>query len=257
MAIIKTLSIEVEGKQHQVTGAEFSTMLAAVKDIQGRRWDGDRKLWIVPGTLDYVRAVLRESDLQIEDEDSLLDKEVAEIKRLQAWMKWYAEVARYLAHCEYEHASKYAFKSKSRNKAESLRNAGCLSHALKEASKAVEAITAPEIAAIRRGIQIVEESSVIQLNAWLQWFQFKMITPATQFDEHVVPMQFVGLYDVPFREFPIIGRQPLLDVYKVELAAKLNLSPAFLPNMEIQEQVDPAGKATKVMVFKLEAGGDA
>ncbi len=210
--LVKTLTVEVQSKQYQVIGNDFYSMLEVVKGIPGRRWQQ-----------------------VVKDEETLLNMEIAQIQRLQAWMNWYAEVARYLSYCEYQHAKSYSFKSKSRFKAASLRDSGCLQHATKYVKKTVDEMTEPEILLLRRAINLVEECSAVELKRWLQYFQLNPLSMNdSQFEPHVVPLRFVDMSAVTVP----------------------SVSSALFPNVEIQNHIDPQGQIARVCVFQIGQPGD-
>ena len=83
--VIQTLKIEVSGKEYTVTGSDFYSMLDSVRAVEGRKWNGDLNLWMLPGTVEEIRTAL--PGLQIlGDEDEVLDAEIAAIKKLQQWI---------------------------------------------------------------------------------------------------------------------------------------------------------------------------
>ena len=60
------IKIEVAGYPMVVTGAPFQTMLSAIKEIPGRRFDGERRQWSLPGTLVEIKAHLEKKGLALE-----------------------------------------------------------------------------------------------------------------------------------------------------------------------------------------------
>jgi hypothetical protein len=150
--VIQALKIEIEGKEYTVTGADFYSMLSQVKELEGRKWDGDRKLWKLPGALDEVRAIL--SDLQIlGDEDEVLDAETAEIKNFQKWiLEDIPAIEQEIADLE---ANKGGYTGKWRNKEAKRKGAWCLRCAIKAASQPIEKLTEPEINGMKRACEIM------------------------------------------------------------------------------------------------------
>lgn len=150
--VIQTLKIEVAGKEYTVVGGDFYSMLAQVKNIEGRKWDGDRKLWKVPGSLDEVRSSL--GGLQIlGDEDEVLDAEIAEIQKLQKWiLEDVPAIEQEIASLE---ADRGGYTGKWRSKEAKRKGAWCLRCALKSASQSVEKLTEPEINGMKRACEIM------------------------------------------------------------------------------------------------------
>jgi hypothetical protein len=46
--LLKSVNIEVEGKLYQVIGGSFSEIVENIKRIEGRRFQSDRKVWVLP-----------------------------------------------------------------------------------------------------------------------------------------------------------------------------------------------------------------
>jgi hypothetical protein len=60
------IKIMVQGQQLSVVGGDFQTMLAAVKSLPGRRFDGDTRLWEVPGELAIINQLVETAGFQLE-----------------------------------------------------------------------------------------------------------------------------------------------------------------------------------------------
>ena len=52
------IRVHIEGKEFSVVGGNFQDMLTAVKQISGRRFVGELKVWQLPGTVDDVQSQL-------------------------------------------------------------------------------------------------------------------------------------------------------------------------------------------------------
>ena len=59
------IKIRVEEKDYEVTGGTFQQILAAVKALPKRRFNGQLKLWEVSGSLDMVRGQLENSGFTV------------------------------------------------------------------------------------------------------------------------------------------------------------------------------------------------
>jgi hypothetical protein len=152
MATITTLKIQVEGKEFVVTGGDFYEILAEVKAIQGRRWDGDHILWVLPLTLAEAKEAL--SDYKIlGDEDEVIDAEIEEVEKLQEWIL--EDIPKIQAEIESLEADRGGYTGKWRSKAAKRSGAWCLRCAIKVAEKSVEEITGPEIASMKRACEIM------------------------------------------------------------------------------------------------------
>lgn len=60
------IRVQIEGKLYNIIGGAFQEMLAAVKQINGRRFDGNSKLWQLPGTTRQIQDQLASSGFQLE-----------------------------------------------------------------------------------------------------------------------------------------------------------------------------------------------
>lgn len=152
--VIQTLKIEIEGKEYTVTGSDFYSMLAQVKAVEGRKWDGNRRLWILPGAIDEVRAALPELQI-LGDEDEVLNAEIAEIQKFQ---KWISEDEKKVAAKRDELVAKrnsYSYGSKSRIKLAIATDAACLDHAIDSAKMPVEKLTEVQIRGMKRACVIM------------------------------------------------------------------------------------------------------
>jgi hypothetical protein len=152
MTFLDTLKLQIEGKVFTVTGGVFSEMLATAKDIEGRRWDGDRTLWILPLTLEEAKRAL--SDYKIlGDEDEVIDAEIAEIEKLRGWIL--EDISAIQTEIEVLEADRGGYTGKWRNKAAKRNGAWCLRCAIKNAEKPVEQLTQPEISGMKRACEIM------------------------------------------------------------------------------------------------------
>jgi hypothetical protein len=50
-----------------VVGGTFQTMLATIKDIPGRRFDGESKQWLLPADRDTVQQHLQAKGFHLEE----------------------------------------------------------------------------------------------------------------------------------------------------------------------------------------------
>lgn len=154
MAIIDSLKIEIDGKDYTVVGGSFNEILAAVKDIEGRRWDADRKLWRLPTSLANTSAILGELGYQIlGDEDDLLDAEVEEIEKIKSWIL--EDIPSIQAQIEELEANRGGYTGVWRSKAAKRQGAWVLRCAIKSAEKPTEELTEIEINGMKRACQIM------------------------------------------------------------------------------------------------------
>jgi hypothetical protein len=144
MAVISTLKVEIEGKEFQVTGGNFYDILTSVKAVPGRRWDGDRKLWILPLTIAEAKEALSEYKI-LGDEDEVIDAEIAEIEKLQKWILEDEEKVLTEAQSLDTKVKSYSFHSKSSVKASLATEAACLHHAINSAKMPIEKLAEIQI----------------------------------------------------------------------------------------------------------------
>jgi hypothetical protein len=158
MTVINALKVEIEGKEYTIVGDDFYSMLARVKDIQGRQWGeplGKGKVWVLPGTLSEIGEILSPLEV-LADEDEVLNKELEEIAKIQKYVldneRAISEESDNLG----RQARSYSFNSKSRFKAAHLRNSGMLSHAIDYAKLPIEELSAPQIATLKAAVRYME-----------------------------------------------------------------------------------------------------
>jgi hypothetical protein len=65
------IRVQVAGKEFHVVGGNFQEMLAAVKQINGRRFVGELKVWQLPGTVQNIQNQLEVSGYSLEGGASL------------------------------------------------------------------------------------------------------------------------------------------------------------------------------------------
>jgi hypothetical protein len=65
------IRIKVEGRQVSVIGGSFQDMLAAVKNLPGRRFDGEAKIWEIPGELAVVKGMLQSAGFDLEGTEAI------------------------------------------------------------------------------------------------------------------------------------------------------------------------------------------
>ena len=60
------IRVQVAGQEYSIVGGDFQQMLAAVKQINGRRFVSELKVWQLPGTVEDIRRQLDISGYQLE-----------------------------------------------------------------------------------------------------------------------------------------------------------------------------------------------
>ena len=246
-----------QNKDIQIEGGDFWGMKGFISDrdrFPGRKWDGGTKTWVIP---DVSLAQLRE---QIEtqgwsvlaEEDEQLEAEIASIKKLQSQVLWHAVEITLRQEEESKVAESYAFKSKSRTKANAMAAAGCFSHALRYAQQPVEELAEPQVATLKAAVNRIEDDyGYLPLRDLM--IRFAIRDPKTYdfdapdaFAEHIVPLSSVSMHGVPKRR-----EDYLFDLYRVELAEKEGIDACFLPKIRIEERCSPNGKLAPVLALQV------
>jgi hypothetical protein len=65
------IRIMVQGHQLAVVGGSFQDMLATVKSLPGRRFDGDAKIWEIPGELSVIKGMIQAAGFELEGAESI------------------------------------------------------------------------------------------------------------------------------------------------------------------------------------------
>ncbi|MBI1878280.1 MAG: hypothetical protein HYR94_08655 [Chloroflexi bacterium] len=60
------IRVLVEGQRLAVVGGNFQDMLALVKSLPGRRFDGETKLWEIPGDPEVIKGMVEAAGFQLE-----------------------------------------------------------------------------------------------------------------------------------------------------------------------------------------------
>ncbi len=73
------IHVRIEGADHWVEGGDFDDMLDAVRDIAGRRFDAEEKVWVLAVTPREAAAALRPYKLMHDDDDPLSDSKPIQV----------------------------------------------------------------------------------------------------------------------------------------------------------------------------------
>lgn len=66
------IKLMVQGRELAVVGGDFQSMLAAVKNLPGRRFDPDSKSWEVPGGPAIIKQLIEAAGFQLKGADEAL-----------------------------------------------------------------------------------------------------------------------------------------------------------------------------------------
>jgi hypothetical protein len=78
MAHKNRIRVHIEGREYSVVGGSFNEMLAAVKQINGRRFVSELKVWQLPGTVEDVQHQLEISGYYLEGGTPVTDTSPAD-----------------------------------------------------------------------------------------------------------------------------------------------------------------------------------
>ncbi len=65
------IRVLIQGHQIAVVGGTFQAMLAEIKNVPGRRFDGERKIWEIPGDLNIIKQLIEAAGFQLEGVDNI------------------------------------------------------------------------------------------------------------------------------------------------------------------------------------------
>jgi hypothetical protein len=65
------IRVLVQGHQLAIVGGSFQEMLAAVKNLPGRRFDGESKIWEIPGEAGVIQGLVNAAGFQLEGADKI------------------------------------------------------------------------------------------------------------------------------------------------------------------------------------------
>jgi hypothetical protein len=150
---VTTIKVRIDNDLFFVVGGEFDEMLAAVKEIPGRRYE--LKIWTLPYSLSKVQEFLEPYGFKVVTSDELLNLEIDEISDYQELLK----VNLPLLEAKIQELDKlrkgYAFRSKSNNAARYSRDSACLDHAKHTVDKPLETLTELEVKGLFRACEIM------------------------------------------------------------------------------------------------------
>lgn len=65
------IRVSVGGQHLAIVGGEFQAMLAVVKNLPGRRFDGEAKVWDIPGDVAIVKQLVEAAGFQLEGAENV------------------------------------------------------------------------------------------------------------------------------------------------------------------------------------------
>ncbi len=65
------IRLQVQGHRLAVVGGQFQDMLAVVKNLPGRRFDGETKTWEVPGEVGLIKGIIEAAGFELEGAENI------------------------------------------------------------------------------------------------------------------------------------------------------------------------------------------
>jgi hypothetical protein len=65
------IRVTIGGRQLTVVGGSFQEMLAMVKNLPGRRFDGEAKIWEIPGELAIIKGMIQAAGFELEGAENI------------------------------------------------------------------------------------------------------------------------------------------------------------------------------------------
>jgi len=76
------IRVEIEGRQMAVSGGQFQEMLAVVKNLPDRRFDGDAKIWQITGDAGVIKGMIQAAGFTLEGAEDIPVTEVPPMEPL-------------------------------------------------------------------------------------------------------------------------------------------------------------------------------
>jgi hypothetical protein len=150
-----SIKIKVEGKVFSVVGGDFREMLAAIKGIDGRKFDGQRKVWTLPCSLEVAREILEDDGYEVQGDADQQRSAIEDANAAQMFIRANADEIREMLDSLREDYERYSFQSTSRVKSQIGRRIGMLEHALRYAEADLTTLDSVAIATLVKAGHIV------------------------------------------------------------------------------------------------------
>jgi hypothetical protein len=143
-----SIKVEVEGRTFSVVGGGFREMLAAIKDIEGRTFDGQRRVWTLPCSLEVARETLEAEGYEVQGAGDQERSNLEEANAAQMFIRANADEIREMLKSLRADYERYSYRSTSQTKQQIGRRIGMLEHALRYAQSDLTKLDSQAIATL-------------------------------------------------------------------------------------------------------------
>jgi hypothetical protein len=150
-----SIKVEVEGRTVSVVGGGFREMLAAIKDIEGRTFDGQRKVWTLPCSLEVAREALEAEGYEVHGEGDQQRSALEDANAAQMFIRTNADEIREMLKSLRADYERYSYKSTSGVKVQIGRRMAMFQHALEYAEKDLDQLDPQAIATLVKAGHVV------------------------------------------------------------------------------------------------------
>jgi hypothetical protein len=147
--------IYVEGEEYTVAGGSFREMVAAIKGIEGRRFDGPSKMWILPVSLEVVREMLEAKGYEVHSEGDSQRSALEDANAAQMFIRANEEAIREMLGSLRADYERYSFRSRSSVKQQIGRRMAMFQHALEYAGRDLAQLDQQAIATLVKAGHVV------------------------------------------------------------------------------------------------------
>jgi hypothetical protein len=151
-----SIKVEIEGRTFSVVGGGFREMLAAIKDIEGRTFDGQRRVWTLPCSLEVARETLEAEGYEVQGAGDQERSNLEEANAAQMFIRANADEIREMLKSLRADYERYSYKSTSGVKVQIGRRIGMLEHALRYAQVDLTTLDGQAIATLIKAGHVVK-----------------------------------------------------------------------------------------------------
>jgi hypothetical protein len=150
-----SIKVHIEGKEYTVTGGAFRDMLIAVKSIEGRRFDGASKTWMLTVSLEVVRETLEAEGYEVHGAGDQERSALEDANAAQMFIRANADEIREMLKSLRADYERYSYKSTSGVKVQIGRRMAMFQHALEYAEKDLDQLDPQAIATLVKAGHVV------------------------------------------------------------------------------------------------------
>jgi hypothetical protein len=151
-----SIEVEIEGRTFSVVGGGFREMLAAIRDIEGRTFDGQRKVWMLPCSLEVAREALEAEGYEVQGAGDQERSALEEANAAQMFIRANADEIREMQASLRADYERYSFRSKSGVKQQIGRRMAMLEHALSYAEADLTTLDSQAISTLVKAGHVVK-----------------------------------------------------------------------------------------------------